>query len=146
MGKEREEGAARAHNPCLGALMAPPLGARPQRRFGHTRQTRNGTRLGGARGPEESTAAREAVSGLGDEAQTLQALPPAQTQVPGPGLAPLISGENRLVRSREVVQEIIRTQRGSRMKGCNDAYYGPARAAQELAQLLLCAGCTVSVK
>ena len=30
-----------------------PLGARPQRRFGHTRQTRNGTRLGGARGPEE---------------------------------------------------------------------------------------------
>ena len=84
------------HNPCQGRLWPPRVHA-PKLRFGHTRKPRNGTRLGGARGPEK--AATEHA-----EAETLRAAPPARKtcpkMIPWEGAPQLRSGPPSRLRRR----------------------------------------------
>ena len=105
--RERKEQPS-VHNPCQGALMA-PHGCTPPK-------SASGTP--GSQGMGHGWAEQEDLRKCSNSrcsvrprrrGQTLQVLPPAQKQVPGPepGTAPLISGENLLVRSEEVIEKYV---------------------------------------
>ena len=123
-----------------------PLGARPQRRFGHTRKTRNGTRLGGARGPEEMQHHTKRCPAKATRPNTAGVATSAKAS-PGTGTwkgAPHLRSEPACPLRKSSSEGCSRTRRSSCMKKCNDAYYRPADETQELAQLRLCASCAVS--